>query len=139
MSQVQQIHRLPADRRQLEASNSAVAVAQAGNTTLLDLDVRELDRIFVQFDVTGQALDAFIVQASAHRDATPTSLASAAAHYTGAGSGSLIVGASGDLTTVAAAASGWFIMDVRGLTRVQILASSGNVAGSTVTIYAGGR
>jgi hypothetical protein len=47
-----------------------------------------------------------------------------------------MVGASGDLTTLAAASTGWFILDTRGLARVKVLASGNGAA--TVTIYAGG-
>ncbi|HEY8781123.1 MAG TPA: hypothetical protein VIM16_05885 [Mucilaginibacter sp.] len=42
------------------------------------------------------------------------------------------------MTTIAAAASGWFIMDVDGLYEVVVSASSANVAGSTVDAYCGG-
>lgn len=121
----------------LIASNTSVTVAQSGNTTLLDVDVSRYDRIMVHVAVTGQNLDAFLIKGAGSLDGTLETLYSTAANFT-APTG-LIVGASGDLTTLAAAATGWFIMDTTGLKRVQILASSGNVAGSTVSVYAGGR
>jgi hypothetical protein len=49
-----------------------------------------------------------------------------------------MIKASGDLTGVAAAGSGWFVMDVRGLFEVNVLASAA-VDSAAVSIYAGGR
>lgn len=133
MAQVTQ--RCEIKRQRLEAKNEAVTVAQSGNTTLLDLDVSGLERLAVQLAVTGQALDAFLVQATPP-DGTLATYFSAAADFTSPAG--LIIDASGDLTVLAAAATGWFVMDVRGLSKVKILASSGNIAGSTVSAYAGG-
>ena len=49
--------------RILRSSNLAVAVPQAGSTTLLNLATRgEIKRIFVQFAVTSQALGGFVIQ-----------------------------------------------------------------------------
>lgn len=118
-----------------EASNLDVSVAASGNTTLLQIPVYGLERIFVQFDVATNNLDAFLVRARCSADATTATLYSAAADFTAPAG--LIVGASGDLTTVAAAASGWFIMDVRGLWDVTIQASATGGA-AVVDIYAGG-
>ena len=122
--------------RILRASNTALSVAASGTTTLLELDVKDIERIYVQIAPTVQALDAFSVQILPHSSGAYSTIASAAADFTSPTG--LIVGASGDLTTLAAAATGWFIMDTRGLARVKITASA-NVAGAaTVSIYAGG-
>lgn len=120
----------------LEASNLDVSVAVSGNTTLIQLPVNGLERICVQFTVATNNLDAFLIQARASQDATAATLYSAAADFTSPTG--LLVGASGDLTTVAAAGSGWFIMDVRGLWDVTILASATGGA-AVVDIYAGGQ
>jgi hypothetical protein len=117
-----------------EAKNLAVAVAASGNTTLLSIPVDGLERIFVQLDVTDNALDAFLIQARCSRDATATTLYSTAGAFTSPVG--LLVGASGDLTTQAIG-SGWFILDVRGLCEVTILASGNGAA--TVSIFAGGQ
>ncbi len=128
--------RLAFDKRILQAENVALSVAATGNTVLLDLNVKDIERIFVQIKPTVQALDAFLIQIAPHSEGDYVTIASAAGDFT-APTG-LLVGASGDLTTLAAAATGWFIMDTRGLSRVKISASA-NVAGAaTVTIYAGG-
>lgn len=121
-------------QRMLEASNLALAVPASGNTTLLEIPVKGLERIFVQFDVTSNAFDAFIISARASRDASYAVLYNAAGDFLVPQG--LLLGASGDLTTQAVG-SGWFIMDVRGLNEVKVEAS-GNGA-STVSIYAGGQ
>jgi hypothetical protein len=126
----------PITRKVIAAKNEAVSVAGTGNTTLLHVPCAGLERIFVQFSVTTQALDAFLIQAKASADATLTTLYSAAADFT-APTG-LLVGASGDLTTTAAAASGWFILDVRGLFEVKVLASAA-LDSAAVSVYMGGQ
>lgn len=141
MAQINEIQEFERRTVILRASNAAVAVAQAGNTTLLELDTRMIERLFVQFAVADQALDAFIVQVLAHGNGAYQSIASAAGDYTSP-AGLLVAvggGSANDLTITPAAGSGWFLLDVRGIARVKVLASSANVAGSAVTIYAGGQ
>ena len=122
--------------RVLRSSNTALSVAATGNTTLLDLDVKDIERVFVQIAPTVQALDAFVVQIQPHSDGAFSTIASAAGDFTTPTG--LMVGASGDLTTLAAAATGWFILDTRGLARVKILASANAAGAATVSVYAGG-
>lgn len=112
----------------------SVSVPTAGNTEILRIPTVGMERLFVQFDVATNNLDAFRILAKAHPSATATLLYSLAADYTVPAG--LLVGASGDLTTVAAAASGWFIMDVRGVYEVQLQASATGGA-AAVSIYAG--
>lgn len=120
----------------LRSSNTAVSVPAAGNTQLLAVNVQRISRIFVQFSVATQNLDAFIIQIQDHPSGALQTIASVAGDYT-APKG-LLVGTSGDLTTVAAAGSGWFILDTTGLYAVVISASAA-VDSAAVTIYAGGR
>lgn len=134
MAQVTQ--RREIKRTRLEAKNEAVTVAQsATETELLNLDVSGLERLAVQVAVTGQALDEFVIEAAPPDGALAVYFSAAADFTSPAG---LMIDASSDLTTLAAAATGWFVMDVRGLSKVRVSASSGNVAGSTVSAYAGG-
>lgn len=126
----------PTPRQRLQASNVAVAVAQTGNTEVLKVPCFGIDRLYVHVGVADQALDAFIVRAYATLDAAADTLFSLSTDYTNPAG--ILVGASGDLTTLAAAATGWLVLDVRGISQIDILASSGNVAGSAVTVYAGG-
>lgn len=123
---------------QLAAMNAALSVPAAGNTTLLDLDVRGLDFVTVRVDPTVQALDAFILSGKAHiDDASYFVFANAAANYTSPSG--YVVKASGDLTTQAAASTGWVLVDVRGLSNLKVEASA-NIAGTaTVTCSAGGK
>ena len=136
MAQINEDQDFEIKTRILLSNNLSVAVAQAGNTTIFERDVRGVDRLFLEAAVTGQALDAFIIQAKSHPDGSYQTLYSTAGDYTGPTG--ILVGTSGDLTIIAAGASGWFIMDVSSLAFVRVQASSGNVAGSTVSVYAGG-
>jgi hypothetical protein len=120
---------------QFTASNAAVSCPASGNTELLKLPVVGITRIFVQLSVATQALDAFIIAGKAHPDATAVTIASAAADFTSPADP--IVDASGDLTTIAAAGTGWFIMNVAGFYQITISAS-GAVNNAAVTIYASG-
>lgn len=118
-----------------EAKNEDVSVAASGNTDLLNMQVHGLAGLFVQFTVADNALDAFIIKGRAHQDATEITLYSAAADFTSPAG--LIIDASGDLTTTAAAGTGWFVMDVIGLWDITIQASA-NGGAAVVDIYAGG-
>ncbi len=135
MSQINEDQEFAVRRRVLRANNLAVSVGTGANTTLLELFVSGVEKISVQFDVTVANLDAFQIQSRVSPDASYITVASTAAQYT-APSGR-ILSASGDLTTVAAAASGSFDMDVSGLEAVKISASATGSA-ATVSIYANG-
>ena len=124
------------EKKLSRASNLSVSVATSGNTELLNIPVYGLEQLFVQFDVTTNNLDAFIIKARASQDATAVTLYSTSGNYTSPVG--LLIGVSSDLTAVAAAASGWFLMDVRGLWDVVIQASATGGA-ATVSIYAGGQ
>ena len=119
------------------AKNESVTVVQTGNTALIEVDTSCIETLAVEAVVTGQNLDAFVVQGKVHPESTYVTLASATADYTTPKSP--IIRASGDLTGITAGATGWFLMDVRPFYSVKVLASSGNVAGSTVTARAIGR
>lgn len=127
--------RLSPQTRILRSSNLALSVPTAGNTTLLDLNVSDIERIYVQIAPTTNGFDAFAIQIAPHVAGAYVTIASAAGDYTSPTG--LLVGTSGDLTTLAAAATGWFIMDTRGLARVKVTASATGGA-ATVSSYAGG-
>ena len=113
-----------------------VAVAQAGNTTLLSVFTAYTSRLFVACTVADQDLDAFVISAQPYLAPAMVTFYSASGDYTSPAG--LLLGTSTDLTTLAAKSTGWFIMDTTGIDEVQVAASSGNVAGSTVSCYAGG-
>lgn len=110
-------------------------VAASGNTTIAELDTKSVDRIAVQISVITQALDAFIISARFDVDGAHQTLFSAAGDYTAPAG--VLVGASGDLTAIAAGSSGWFIMDVRAIESVRLEASAA-LDSAVVTVYAGG-
>lgn len=114
-------------------TDGPITVPASGTTTLAELDVSRFERILFQFDVATQALDAFLIQARAHTDANYRSLYSIVGDYTSPTG--ILVGASGDLTTVAASGNGWFILDCKGLDGLRILASSA-VDSAAVTWFA---
>ena len=109
----------------LYASNS-VTIPATGDTILLEVPTLGLKNIGVEFDVGVNNLDTFVVSVQFHPDGAFRTLYSAITS-TPAG---LIIAASGTLASTAAATSGWFIMDVRGLYAVRISAS-GTVADTT--------
>lgn len=116
------------------AKSVATAIPATGNTTILETVTLGLKNIGVAFNVITNNLDAFIVRAKFHPDDTFHDLYTAITS-TPAG---LIIAASGTLASTAAAATGWFIMDVRGIYAVQI-AVSGTVADTTeVDIFVAG-
>ena len=87
----------------------------------------------LQVAVTGQALDQFVISARTSPNAPFSILYNQASHYINPKG--LLVGASGDLTTLPAGSVGDLQMDVIGLHEVKIQVSSGNAAGSIVSAY----
>lgn len=128
MAQTQSI-----SRRVSKASNLLVVVPNAGLTTLLTMNVERCARVGFQMLVAAQALAAFQVSARTHPDGAFFLISAAVA-----GAAGLFTYASGTLTTQAVG-TGAFVMDCRGLYEIKIEATSGNVAGSTVSAYAEGQ
>jgi hypothetical protein len=114
-----------------------VAVAQAGDTTVLDLDVSMISRLVVELAVVAQALDACKIYGRAMHDGSYVPLITTAAQFL-AGATGILTDCSGDITTQSAGTSGYMILDVLGWEKIRITCSSANVAGSTVSVYAGG-
>jgi len=119
-----------------EAKNENITVALASNTDLLEVFVHKVARM--TFEVKndgGNAFDAFIVQGKMHPGGNYVNILSAAGDYTTPAG--IVVDASGDLTTLAAGATGWLIIDVIGFYQVKIQASSA-VGTTTCDVYARG-
>lgn len=113
----------------------AVAIPQAGDTTLFDIDVSNYDLIGVEVKNSGaQVFDAFKVFGKTHPGGDEITIASVGTDYT-APDGKFMLKASGDLTILAAAAVGWLLLDIRALHRLRMAASCGNVAGTTANVY----
>jgi hypothetical protein len=113
-------------------ASSAVTVALGTTDEVLVFQPSGARRFGATVVIGGQALDAFQINVKYHAsDASYQTLYSTAGSFTSPAG--ILVGASGDLTA-AAVGSHWFILDVSGIYEVQIKASSGNAAGSAVTV-----
>jgi hypothetical protein len=121
---------------QFVAKNLSVSCPNSGNTELLKLNVVGTTRLFVQIAVATQALDAFVIAGKAHPGAASVTLFSAAADFTTPGG--IIVDASGDITTTAAAGTAWFFMNTYSLYEITISAS-GAADSASVSIWANGQ
>lgn len=121
--------------RALRASNLAVAVAGTGNTDILSLPTEGMNYIGVEVKPTVHALDAFVISVQFCPDGDYVALYSAGGSYTSPVG--LLVAASGDLTALAANATGWFVLEVRGIYRVKV-SVSGAADGTLVDVFAGG-
>ncbi len=121
----------------LRATNAAVAVPQAGSTQILDLNVEDISFLGVSIAVTSKLLGGFVIWAKMSPDDAFQIVRNSAGQFT-APTG-IVLDASGDLTIQAAATSGWLLLDVLPFYAVQIYASSGDAAGSTVTAVATGK
>ena len=120
----------------LHAVSVVTAIPAAGDTDVMELPTLGLKNIGVEALPTTNALDAFKVYAKFHPssawvllydaiDATPTE-------------SPLIIAASGTLASLAAAATGWFIMDVRGIYRIKIAVSGSTDDTTGLTLRASG-
>jgi hypothetical protein len=118
--------------RRIIHKNLSATTVPGSSTLMLSIDCIGIERIFVQLQSATAALTNFTIKARANPDATPATIASAAADFTSPSG--LIVGASGDLTVLNG--SGWFFMDVRGIERVDLYATSGGTA--TLAAQVGG-
>lgn len=113
--------------------SAAVTVAEA-LTSLLIINLAGYERMTASITVAGQALDQFVVKGRNHDEGPLMTLFSAGADFTSPAG--MVIDASGDLTTQGVG-SGWLTLDVSGWDRIELLAASGNVAGSTVTTFVG--
>ena len=122
-------------RELIDVTNLAVAVAATGLTTILEeLIVSGLSTLGMSIDNAngGAALSAFAVQFKFSKDDAWRTVASAAADFTTPNDP--VNSASGDLTSLAANASGTLTLDIRGVYAVRIQATA-NTNPATVSIY----
>lgn len=115
-------------------SLSQTSIATAG-TTVLDGPILTLnmDKIYVEIDNedASNIFDGFQIDISTDNSNWQTIYNVAADFTTPSG---LLVGASGNLTALAASTTGWFILDCSGLSYIRIQASA-----DTAAINASGR
>lgn len=118
-------------RQLFQAKNIGLSLPAAGNTPLLEMFLAGCEELGVQFDVTAQALDNFIIEGKFHPDGAYVVLYTNPTTATG-----LLIGISGSIGAQGAGTTGWFIMNVRSLYAVRLQASSA-VNNAGVDIYAG--
>lgn len=123
-------HKEAAPERRYQGEGEAVSCPAAGDTTIASIGNPGKKLLCFHFNVATQALDNFDVLVKAHRDATAVDLTPA--DWTVLTAGGRFLFASGDLAAVAAAASGYFEMDVTGLDEI-IVKASGAVNNASVT------
>lgn len=118
-------------RQLIQAKNTGLVLPAAGDTVLMEIPTAGAEELGVQFDVTTQALDNFVIEGKFHADAAYVVLYTNPTVVTG-----LIIGISGSIGAQAAGSTGWFILNVRSLWGVRLKASAA-VNNAGVDIYAG--
>ena len=134
---MQQVHSSPPRRLNFNAKTDAdVSVATGANTTIFDMDVSQIARLALQITNPGaNALDSFIVQGKVNTDGDLLSILTVAADYTTPAG--IVVDASGDLTALAAGATGWLILDALAFYKLRVTASAA-VGATSARLFAGG-
>jgi hypothetical protein len=116
------------------AENVSVTVTLTGNTVLLEVPVEDIDQLGVELSSVTQAFDAFIFEGRMSPNGSYQTIKS-----TGwATPGGLLLASSGDLAALAAGASGFAVLDVRGLYSARFQGSKA-IADSAATIRAIGK
>lgn len=116
-------------------NGAANAMDNSGVQDVFWLNVEGMKRIAVRLQVATNALAAFVIQGLVNiQDGTWITIASTSGDYLSPKG--ILVGASGDLTTLAVG-SGWFILDVDGFSKIKIQANSSAVGGSSLAVAGG--
>lgn len=113
-----------------------VAVSNIGLTLLAEIVVTGVSRVFIQTQVSANALNKYVVSARTVKNAPYSILYASSKDFLNPKG--LMVGSSGDLTSLEASSVGDFQMDVKGLYEIKIEVASGNAAGSTVSLFGSG-
>ena len=113
-----------------------IAVSSGQATLLMAVKTNTHDVMAAQIKVvSGHALNQFIIKAQVSPDSPVQTIYSTSGVFN-APEGRLLT-SSGDLTTLAVDAVGSFDLNVSGYYSVELYASSSNVAGSVVSVFAG--
>ncbi len=128
-----EIKRALAVPKQFRENDIAAAVVPAVSTLMGTFQTQGIDRIFVETTVAVAALTGFQIQARASDQAPYVVLYSTSADFLSPKG--VLVGASGDLTTQGIG-TGWFILDVRCFSQIQVYATSAGTA--TLALNSGG-
>lgn len=118
-----------------ELNGAANAMDNSGVQDIFTLNVEGLSRIFIKLTVATNALAAFAIQGAVREDSVYVTLKSTAGQFTSPTG--ILVDSSGDLTSLAVG-TGWFVLDVAGLSVIKIRANSSAAGGSTLALAGGG-
>jgi len=115
--------------------SATVTLEDEALTTLITIPTARIERMTIQIDVVTTALDQFEVQARPSTAAAFNTIFSSSSDFTTASD--VMIKASGDLTALGAASTGWIILFPSGWeqTRIQIARAAGSDA--TVTAFVG--
>jgi hypothetical protein len=116
------------------AENVGVTVLAASTGTILEVEVSDIDQLGVELASVTQAFDAFVFQGRMSPNGAYQTIKSSGWNT----AGGLLLATSGDVAALAAGASGFVVLDVRGLYSVRFQASKA-VADSAATIRAIGK
>lgn len=116
--------------------NGSNTLDNSGVQDIMHFDVKGIKRLVLEISNITNNLAAFVVQGAPNQQAPWITIASLSTDYTVPKG--LVIGASGDLTALAAGATGWIILDVEGFSDIKIQANSSAAGGSTLTFYGGG-
>jgi hypothetical protein len=136
VAQTIEVHSSPNSRTVVSLTNLAKALtATLSEGTLLEIaSLTGVRRLWASFSVTVHDLNAFAVQAKFHPSGPYVTVRSAAGDFTTPKG--ILIDASGDLTILAANATGWLDLDVTGMQAVRIQAKSASATGTLVDVYA---
>jgi len=115
--------------------DTVVTTVSAILTTVGEYPVGDMDGVGFHISNAGVLIDQFVIQAQFY-DAGPwETMFSAAGDYTSPLG--ILIGTSGDLTGIADAATGWFIIYPKGIYKLRLRAASSG-ADTSITINGGG-
>lgn len=137
MAQIDQLLSSAKPRAVKYSKNVAVVVPLATNATILEVVGLDFATQFCCAVTPGtNAFDVCIISVKFHPDGPYVVIANQATDFTSPTG--LMVKASGSLVTLAAASTGWFILNISGVCSVKVEASAGTGAG-TADVYASAR
>jgi hypothetical protein len=116
------------------AINTLTGIPASGNTDILDVNVEDIDQLGIELYPTLQNIDGFIFYGRMHPDGSYQSVKSATWNTVGG----LLLATSGDLAALAAAGTGFAVLDVRGFYSVKFAVSSA-VDGLALSVRAIGK
>ncbi len=123
-------------RHHRERAQVAVVLNDETLTLIDTIIVTNYDAITIYVSNSGNALDQFEIAGNAIRDGTFEILFNAAVDFTSPAG--ILIGASGDLTTLADGASGWVLLYPKGFFAIRIQAARATGADTTLTQNSGG-